>query len=129
MPKAQAISIQEALDTVRFLPDRTPHTTDEESAPAFTTLSDYRDGGIFVGHYAGNSEWERHPLGDEIVYVLDGATRLFLLVDGREEGHDLRAGELLVVPRNIWHRFETPDGVKIMAVTPQPTDHQVDRPE
>lgn len=129
MPKAQAISIQAALEGVRFLPDRTPHTTDEESAPAFATLSDYRDGGIYVGHYAGNSEWERHPQGDEIVYVLEGATRLFLLVDDREEGHDLKAGELMVVPRNIWHRFETPDGVKIMAVTPQPTDHCVERPE
>ena len=26
-------------------------------------------------------------------------------------------------------RFETPDGVKVVSVTPQPTDHQVDRPD
>ncbi|GGX48884.1 cupin domain-containing protein [Saccharospirillum salsuginis] len=129
MPKAQPISVQEMLDSVRFLPDRTPHTTDKEAAPAFATLSDYRDGGLFVGHFAGNSEWERHSQGDEIVYVLDGTTRLFLWVEGEEQGHDLKAGELMVVPQNIWHRFEAPDGVKIMAVTPQPTDHRVDRPE
>lgn len=128
MTKAQPVSIQAVLDTVQFLPDRTPHTTDDEAASAFAKVSDYRDGGVFVTHYAGNSEWERHPQGDEIVMVLEGATRLFLLSDGKEQGHDLNAGELLVVPQGVWHRFETPDGAKIMTVTPQPTDHSVDLP-
>jgi len=37
-------------------------------------------------------------------------------------------GELIVVPQGVWHRFETPEGVKVVAVTPKPTDHQVNRP-
>ena len=119
------ISIDAAFDGVTFLPNRTPTTSDEGF---FATLSSYRDGAIFVAHYAGNSEWERHGNGDEIVMVIEGATTLILLVDGEDQPHHLGANEFLVVPQGIWHRFETPDGVKVMSVTPQPTDHQTDRP-
>ncbi len=119
------VSIDDALASVTFLPDRTPTT---ERDDFFAVLSPYRDGGMFVAHYAGASSWERHNTGDEIVMVLDGATSLILLIDDEEIVHDLSARELLVVPRGIWHRFETPDGVKVMSVTPQPTDHSIERP-
>lgn len=95
---------------------------------AFCTLSEYRDGGVFAGHYAGFYEWERHPVGDEIVAVLDGETTLILLENNEEKRNVMVKGDLIVVPRNIWHRFESPKGVKIMTVTPQPTDHQIEKP-
>ena len=53
---------------------------------------------------------------------------MFLLIDGEEVAQAMGPGELVVVPQDTWHRFETPDGVKVVSVTPQPTDHQVDRP-
>lgn len=127
MPKSTVHSVDDALSTLRFLDNRTPTSTDIEDA--FCRLAAYRDGGIFLAHYAGNSEWERHPNGDEVVMVLEGATVLVLLVDGGEVSHELRARELLVVPQNTWHRFESPEAVKIMTVTPQPTDHSVAFPE
>lgn len=83
---------------------------------------------MFVAHYAGTTEWERHRVGDEIVLVLDGATTLILLVDGEEVPHRLERREFPVVPQGDWHRFETPDVVKVMSVTPEPTDHRVKRP-
>lgn len=119
------VSIDAAFASVTFLPDRTP-LTDEADYTA--TLSRYRDGAMFVAHYAGTSEWERHPVGDEIVLVLDGTTTLILLIDGEEIMHRLHRNELLIVPKGVWHRFETPDGVRVMSVTPQPTDHRVERP-
>ena len=122
------IAIDRAIAALTFLSDRTPTTTAEESADAFTLLSDYRDGGVFVGHWAGSSEWERHPVGDEIVLVFDGETTLTFLAEGGEQSSRLRAGDLVVVPQGTWHRFETPDGVKVLSVTPQPTDHRTDRP-
>lgn len=66
------ISINEALSRLTFLANRTPDGVDEESADAFSRLADYRDGAIFVGHWAGHSEWERHSVGDEIVMVVAG---------------------------------------------------------
>jgi mannose-6-phosphate isomerase-like protein (cupin superfamily) len=122
------ISINEAISQLSFLPNRTPAGVDEESSGAFKRLADYRDGAIFVGHWAGHSEWERHGVGDEIVMVIDGATTIFLLDGETERAISLRPGELVVVPMGTWHRFETPDGVKLLSVTPQPTDHTSDRP-
>ena len=108
--------------------DRSPTTPSEQTAGTFRRLSSYRDGGVFVGHWAGTSEWERHPVGDEIVLVVDGATTIFFLTDGGEEQAQLGPGELVVVPQGTWHRFETPERVQLLSVTPQPTDHAVDRP-
>ena len=128
-PPMTPISVTKAFEKLTFLGDRTPLTTADESADAFAALSPYRNGSVFIGHYAGNSQWERHPNGDEFVFVVDGHTRLFMLIDGDETENTLGPGEFLVVPENTWHRFETPDGVKIMTITPQPTDHSVERPE
>lgn len=128
MPEPRVISIPEALSALTFLPDRTPSTPTEESDASFATLSAYRDGGIFVGHWAGTSEWERHGAGDEIVMVIDGATTISFLTDDGEVSAPLGPNDLVVVPRGIWHRFETPEQVKLMSVTPQPTDHSPTRP-
>ena len=129
MPKATPISIEAAFERLRFLANRTPETSDEEAEGAFAMLSGYRDGAVFIGHYAGNSKWERHSNGDEIVFVVEGETTLILLVGGKEIPNTLGQDELLVVPKNTWHRFETSKAVKIMAVTPQPTDYSIERPD
>lgn len=122
-------SIPEAIASLRFLADRTPFTTDEEATGAFARLAEYRDGAIFVGHWAGTSEWERHAVGDEIVAVAGGETTITMIVDGQDRSTRLGPGDLVVVPRGTWHRFHTPDRVEVVTVTPQPTDHRVDRPE
>ena len=122
------VSVDDAVAGLRFLPDRSPATTAEESDGVFARLSDYREGGIFVGRWAGTSEWERHGVGEEIVMVMEGATTIFFLTDDGEQPAELVAGQLVIVPQGTWHRFETPDSVLVMSVTPQPTDHSVDRP-
>ena len=113
------------MASLSFLPDRNPRTN---SDGYFASLADYRDGAVLVAHYAGTTEWERHPFGDEIVLVLDGATTIILLADGEEVAHRRSAREFVVVPRGVRHRFETSSSVEVMSVTPQPTDHQVGRP-
>jgi mannose-6-phosphate isomerase-like protein (cupin superfamily) len=111
-----------AAEELKFLEKRTPLTTADEAAGAFARLTGYRDGGVFVASFAGHSEWERHPVGDELVMVLRGETRLILLEARLERTVRLAEGELLVVPIGTWHRFET-DAVQLLTVTPQPTDH------
>lgn len=129
MLKITPISLKPAFSKLQFLANRTPKTTDEEAENAFATLSEYHDGGLFIGHYADHSEWERHPNGDEMVMVVEGETTLILLVDDNEIPNKLGEGELLVIPQNTWHRFESPKGVKVMTVTPQPIEHSIDRPQ
>ena len=128
MSKSVAITIKDELSKVKFLKNRTPETTDEEAKDAFALLSEYRDGGIYVAHYSGFSEWERHLNGDEFVQVLGGETTLILLNENREQRNKLSSGQMLVIPKGVWHRFESPSGVKVMTITPQPTEHSTERP-
>ena len=129
MPKAARISINDEFERLKCLSNRSPESTDEEMRNSVSKLSDYRDGAIFITYYDGDTEWERHPVGDEIVLVIEGQTTLVLLEDGRDTANELHEGEFFVVPQNIWHRFETPSKMKVWSVTPQPTDHRIDRPE
>lgn len=123
-------SLTGLLSTVKYLPNRTPQSGfTGEASTAFAVVSAYRDGAIYVGHYSGSSEWERHESGDEIVLVLEGTTTVVLLSAGVEERVPLAAGELVVVPREMWHRFESSRSLKVMSVTPAPTAHALERPE
>ena len=128
MSKSVAITINDEFSRVKFLKDRTPETTNEEAKDAFALLSEYRDGGIYVAHYSGFSEWERHPKGDEFVQVLGGETTLILLDGNLEQRNNLSFGQMLVIPKGVWHRFESPDGVKVMTITPQSTEHSIEQP-
>lgn len=128
MSKSVPVNIDNEFLKLKFLKSRTPETTDEHAKDAFALLSEYRDGGIYIDHYLGNSQWERHCNGDEFVHVLDGKTALILLINTQEQTTNLTAGEFLVVPKGIWHSFEAPKGVKVMMTTPLPTDYSIELP-
>ena len=127
--KATPINLEQALSHTKHLDGRTPTNSDHNDGnSAYGFLSDFGNGGMFIANYTGFSEWERHPNGDEMVQVIEGETSLVLLIDNEEVPNKIKAGELLIVPQGIWHRFESPKGVKVLTITPQPTDHQVERP-
>ena len=112
-----------------MLKERYGHPTDAESLKSFATLAAYRDGGIFATHFSGSSGWERHPHGDEVVQILEGATRFDILVDADLQSLELSAGMLVVVPQGCWQRFESATSVQVMTVTPKPPQHtHVDAP-
>jgi mannose-6-phosphate isomerase-like protein (cupin superfamily) len=110
---------------LNMLKGRRPDMTeaDRKGTNAFATLTPFRDGNIFVAKFSGNGAWERHPNGDELVQVVEGETRLHIIIDDKPQTHQLRAGMLVVVPQGAWHRFESPEGVCLMTATPKPTEH------
>ena len=125
----KTIDLDRDLAGLVRLEGRGPHTTEEEAQASFMKLTDFRDGALFAASFSGSSGWERHLKGDEIVQIIEGATRLDIVVDDEIESHQLQAGNLLVVPRGCWHQFVSKHGVKVMTATPQPTEHlHVDDP-
>jgi quercetin dioxygenase-like cupin family protein len=125
----KAVSIEKALSGLTMLDGRTAETSEAEAEAAFATLASFGSGGVYTGSFAGESPWERHSMGDELVHVLKGATRLTIVAtDGTEHVLDMKAGMLTVVPRGCWHRFEAPDGVTVLTATPLPTDHSATDP-
>jgi mannose-6-phosphate isomerase-like protein (cupin superfamily) len=123
-------SLAQIISTLTFLPNRTPAMAfTGEGNDAFAEVAPYRDGAIYVGHYSGDSEWEQHPAGDELVMALSGSTTVVLSKNGVEEKVVLKDGDLVVVPQGVWHRFENSQKLQVFTVTPQPTHHSVSQPD
>lgn len=124
----EAVDIQAALDTLTVFRGRRPDTPAEALSDTFATLARLGEGGVFVGGFQGDSAWERHTKGDELVHFLEGAATLTILTEAGERVLEMKAGMLTVVPRGCWHRFQAPEGVTVLTVTPQPTEHSVADP-
>ena len=119
----KAVDIKAELAGLSVLRGRRTDTPADEVKAAFTVLAPFRDGSVFAGSFSGETPWERHQKGDELVQVLDGAATLTIMTDAGPRSFELRAGMLIVVPQGHWHRFEAPGGVTVLSATPQPTDH------
>lgn len=117
------IDLKAEFARLTMLENRTPTSTAADGKDASARVAAYRDGAIFTAKFAGISAWERHPQGDEIVQIVDGATTLHLMTAEGRQSLALTAGMLAIVPQNMWHQFEAPDGVCVMTATPQPTEH------
>lgn len=82
------------------------------------------DGFIFgVATMAENSPHggERHPDGDEILYLISGHARVVFL-DSDEDDIDMLPGDGLVVPRGAWHRVDILEPCQIVYATPGPNN-------
>jgi quercetin dioxygenase-like cupin family protein len=119
------LDLKATLAKMPMMQGRRPESTEAErkATGAFVTLHPYRDGNVYGAKFSGRAAWERHPNGDELVQIVDGSTRVDLIIDGKIETHQLSAGMTVVVPQNAWHRFHAPNGVSIVTATPRPTEH------
>ena len=121
----RAVDIKAELAGRPVLRGRSAQTPDAEARGAFAMLAPFRDGGIFAGAFSGETPWERHRNGDELVHVLDGAATLTIMTTDGPQTFPLTAGMVIVVPQGHWHRFRVPKSVTVLSATPQPTDQTV----
>ena len=66
--------------------------------------------------------WERHPDGDELLYILAGELEMTLLRENISEQASLLPGSLFVVPKGVWHRPYAKTDVRLLYVTPARTE-------
>ena len=86
----------------------------------FTFLGDFDGCKIGVAYVEGETPWERHPGGDEIVIPLDGPLGLRLKDDNHPDDiveKSLAKGEACVIPPNVWHKQVANGYVKLLFVT------------
>ena len=63
------------------------------------------------------TNWEMHPAGDEILFMLEGkATFILDLPDGLKE-IALNSGRLLVIPKGVWHTAKVSEPARLLAIT------------
>ena len=69
--------------------------------------------------------WERHPAGDEVVVLLSGRVAAMQEVEGTRRVVELRAGEAMVNPRNVWHTTMVHEPGEALFITPcADTEHR-----
>lgn len=65
-----------------------------------------------------SANWEMHPQGDEIVFLLSGAIDLAVLAGDAERTITLRPNNACIVPKGIWHRFIVQKPANVLSITP-----------
>ena len=64
------------------------------------------------------THWERHPAGEEVVYLLSGRVDVVQDHDGTEVTIPLRAGEAMINPKGVWHRGVVHEPGSALFITP-----------
>jgi mannose-6-phosphate isomerase-like protein (cupin superfamily) len=65
-----------------------------------------------------SANWEMHPQGEEVIYLLSGAIDLVVLAGDSERSITLRPNAACIVPRGVWHRFIVQKPANVLAITP-----------
>jgi len=64
---------------------------------------------------------ERHPDGDEVLYLISGRVRV-VFPDSAVDDIDVKPGDGLVVPKGMWHRVDILEPSQIVYLTPGPNN-------
>jgi mannose-6-phosphate isomerase-like protein (cupin superfamily) len=116
------IDLNAELMKLTMFRGRTPQSTMADRQGSAARLASYRDGGLSITKFAGKGHWEAHIAGDELIHVLDGAATLEILCEDGPQSFALRAGMIAVNPQGAWHRFQSSEGVTLLAATPFPSE-------
>lgn len=97
--------------TARTIPLRDRGNTDANWIIGVKLVSD--DASVHASH------WERHPVGEEVLCLLEGRVIVTLLAENEAERQvTLIEGRALVVPRGTWHRLRVEEPGRLMFITP-----------
>jgi mannose-6-phosphate isomerase-like protein (cupin superfamily) len=77
---------------------------------------------LCVSDYAETwSWWERHPVGDELVYLISGDVDFLLRDEHEHRSITLLPGHAAIVPTGAWHRAIVRAPSRMLFVTPTPS--------
>jgi mannose-6-phosphate isomerase-like protein (cupin superfamily) len=95
-----------------------PTTTPEDALASMRELGSLNECTLGVIRFSGETPWERHPGGDELLHVLEGEVDLTVLTDSGPVDATIGQGSIFVVPRGLWHRQRPRPSVTLLFATP-----------
>lgn len=113
----QPLDIRNALQGIGD-PSVTPGTSEHEAQMAMRELGSLNDSTLGVIRFSGETPWERHPSGDELLQVIEGAVDVTVLSDDGPVEATVAAGAVFIVPRGLWHRQRPHGAVTLLFATP-----------
>ena len=69
--------------------------------------------------------WERHPGGEEVVFLISGRVDVVQDIDGTDHVVELQPGQAMVNPVNVWHTARVHEPGLALFITPgEGTEHR-----
>jgi PhnB protein len=112
-PRLEVHDLRAALREVPHL-TITESTTGEEADAAVRHVARLDELTLGVMSYTGQTPWERHPDGDELLFALDGEVEVTVLTDDGPVRETVRKGSAFVCPRGLWHRQLARESVSML---------------
>lgn len=104
------------LDTMPETPV-TPDISAEDAMKCMRVLGTFHGCLLGLVHFSGQTGWERHTGGDEMLFILEGETELTRLTAEGEVRVTARKGEVVQIPAGVWHAQRTRSPVKLLFLT------------
>lgn len=73
---------------------------------------------IGVTRSSADSHWERHPVGDELLHILEGEVEVVTLTGDGPVHSIASAGSVFICPKGLWHRLLRRKPASILFATP-----------
>ena len=68
--------------------------------------------------FSGQTGWECHPGGDELLYYLEGEAELCLITEDGDVRRTVKTGDVAQIPAGLWHSQRTLAPVRLFFITP-----------
>ena len=91
-------------------------TTEADANAAIRELAAFNGCTVGLVRFSGETPWERHE-EDELLHVLEGEVEITILGDAATVNGTARAGDVVVVPRRLWHRQRSSATATLLFVT------------
>lgn len=111
------IDLQSELKSVGRL-EITEQTTSDDAGAAMKMLGNFNQCTMGLVCFSGSTPWECHP-DDELLQILEGEVEVTILKDAGVEQLTLYPGSIFIVPKCLWHKQNSPAGVKLLFITSQ----------
>jgi uncharacterized cupin superfamily protein len=105
--------------TATLLPDFSWSSEQIESYRA-RFAADGKDGRLVcvITQEATWDSWERHPAGEEVVFLISGRVDVLHDIGGAEHVIELRPGDAMVNPTGVWHTARVHEPGLALFITP-----------
>jgi len=97
----------------------TPSTGEQPDAmEGVRVLGTFNDCLVGLVHFSGRTGWERHTGGAELLHILEGETALTVYENRKTTTLTARQGDLVQIPKAVWHTQQTLKPVTLLFITP-----------
>jgi mannose-6-phosphate isomerase-like protein (cupin superfamily) len=109
--------------------DVSPNLDADTAMRCMQVLGSFNGSAMGLVSFSGQTGWECHPGGDELLYYLEGEAELCVITEAGDVSRKVKKGDVVQVPKGLWHSQRTLSPVRLFFITPaEGMMHAAERP-